>query len=52
MQDIKGKVAFITGGGSGIGLGIAMSLVNAGMKVMPGFQGGLEPPVGDANEER
>jgi NADP-dependent 3-hydroxy acid dehydrogenase YdfG len=34
MQDIEGKVAFITGGASGIGLGIAMALVNAGMKVV------------------
>jgi NADP-dependent 3-hydroxy acid dehydrogenase YdfG len=34
MQDIEGKVAFITGGASGIGLGIAMALINAGMKVM------------------
>jgi NADP-dependent 3-hydroxy acid dehydrogenase YdfG len=34
MRDIEGKVAFITGGASGIGLGIAMALVNAGMKVM------------------
>ncbi len=34
MQEVKGKVAFITGGASGIGLGIAKACVNAGMKVV------------------
>jgi len=34
MQDVKGKVAFITGGASGIGLGMAIAFVNAGMKVV------------------
>jgi NADP-dependent 3-hydroxy acid dehydrogenase YdfG len=34
MKDVEGKVAFITGGASGIGLGIAMACVNAGMKVV------------------
>ena len=34
MQDIEGKVAFITGGASGIGLGMAIAFVNAGMKVV------------------
>jgi NADP-dependent 3-hydroxy acid dehydrogenase YdfG len=34
MQDVKGKVAFITGGASGIGLGMAVAFVNAGMKVV------------------
>lgn len=34
MKDVDGKVAFITGGASGIGLGIAKAFVNAGMKVM------------------
>ncbi len=34
MRDVKGKVAFITGGASGIGLGMARAFVNAGMKVV------------------
>ena len=34
MRDVAGKVAFITGGDSGVGLGIARALVNAGMKVV------------------
>jgi len=34
MKDIAGKVAFITGGASGIGLGIAKAFRGAGMKVM------------------
>ena len=33
MRDVEGKVAFITGGNSGIGLGIARAFVDAGMKV-------------------
>jgi NAD(P)-dependent dehydrogenase (short-subunit alcohol dehydrogenase family) len=34
MRELNGRVAFITGGGSGIGLGIAMACVNSGMKVV------------------
>jgi len=34
MKDVEGKVAFITGGASGIGLGMAVAFVNAGMKVV------------------
>ncbi|HZF15995.1 MAG TPA: SDR family NAD(P)-dependent oxidoreductase [Steroidobacteraceae bacterium] len=34
MKDVNGKVAFITGGASGIGLGIAKACANAGMKVV------------------
>jgi NAD(P)-dependent dehydrogenase (short-subunit alcohol dehydrogenase family) len=34
MRDVEGKVAFITGGASGIGLGMARVFVRAGMKVV------------------
>ena len=34
MKDVKGKVAFITGGASGVGLGMAKVLKRAGMKVV------------------
>ena len=34
MKNVEGKVAFITGGNSGIGLGIARACVDAGMKVV------------------
>jgi NAD(P)-dependent dehydrogenase (short-subunit alcohol dehydrogenase family) len=33
MEDLKGRVAFITGAASGIGLGIARALIAEGMKV-------------------
>lgn len=38
MKDVTGKVAFITGASSGIGLGIAKAFVNAGMKVAIGYR--------------
>ncbi|MEQ1494918.1 MAG: SDR family NAD(P)-dependent oxidoreductase [Novosphingobium sp.] len=34
MQNLEGKTAFVTGGASGIGLGIAKALLGAGMKVV------------------
>jgi NAD(P)-dependent dehydrogenase (short-subunit alcohol dehydrogenase family) len=34
MKDVKGRTAFITGGASGIGLGMAQAFVNAGMRVV------------------
>jgi len=34
MRNVKGKVAFITGGASGIGLGMASAFVDAGMKAV------------------
>ena len=33
MRDIRGRVAFVTGGASGIGLGIAAACLDAGMSV-------------------
>lgn len=38
MRSVDGKVAFVTGGVSGIGLGITYALVNAGMKVAISYQ--------------
>jgi NAD(P)-dependent dehydrogenase (short-subunit alcohol dehydrogenase family) len=34
MQDLPGKTAFVTGAASGIGLGVATALAQAGVKVM------------------
>ena len=33
MENVAGKVAFITGGASGLGLAMARSFTGAGMKV-------------------
>lgn len=38
MKDVEGKVAFITGGSSGIGLGIARAFADAGMKVIISYR--------------
>src|SRR5215472_15653900 len=34
LKDLAGKIAFVTGAASGIGLGIATALAQAGVKVM------------------
>ena len=34
MQELTGKTAFVTGAASGMGLGIATALAQAGVKVM------------------
>jgi NAD(P)-dependent dehydrogenase (short-subunit alcohol dehydrogenase family) len=34
MENVEGKVAFVTGGANGIGLGISRAFVKAGMKVV------------------
>src|SRR5687767_1289887 len=38
MKDVEGKVAFITGGSSGIGLGIARAFADAGMKIIVSYR--------------
>ena len=42
MKDLEGKVAFITGGASGVGLGMATAFLKAGIKVV----------IGDINGDR
>ena len=34
MKDLAGKCAFVTGGASGVGLGMAEAFIGAGMKVV------------------
>ena len=34
MKDVSGRTAFITGGASGMGLGMAKAFAEAGMKVI------------------
>ena len=38
LKDLKGKVAYVTAGSDGIGLGIARAASNAGMKVVIGYR--------------
>lgn len=38
LRDLRGKVAYITAGSDGIGLGIARAAANAGMKVCIGYR--------------
>ncbi len=45
MRDLEGKVAVITGGGSGIGRGMAHAFADAGMNVAIGD---IEPSAGEA----
>lgn len=37
LVDVKGKTAYVTGGNTGIGLGISRALANAGMNVVMGY---------------
>lgn len=38
VKEVNGRVAFITGGSSGIGLGIARAFTDAGMRVIIGYR--------------
>jgi 3-oxoacyl-[acyl-carrier protein] reductase len=49
MQNINGKTALITGGSKGIGLGIAQSMLDQGMKVM--ITGRTESALQDAKNQ-
>lgn len=49
MQDLQGKVAFVAGGSSGIGLGISRALLDAGMKVVVGYR--TEPSLDETLRE-
>ena len=41
MEEVNGKVAFVTGGASGIGLGMTRAFLKAGMQVaIGGLQSG------------
>ena len=53
MKDVTGKVAFITGGASGMGLGMARAFGAAGMKVMIGDieQGPMEKAVAELKDK-
>ena len=37
LSEVKGKTAYVTGGNTGIGLGICRALANAGMNVVMGY---------------
>ena len=49
MQNLQGKTAFVTGGASGIGLGISKALLGAGMNVVIADITGVTQKRGSAN---